>query len=70
MAQNIYLPVITPIIKSILGNKKTIAPFPAGISRTLLLVKTLIEQGKFNPVIDRELPFEEIIEVAGKNGYD
>ena len=31
MAQNIFLPLITPIIKPMIGNKKTIFPFPTDI---------------------------------------
>jgi NADPH:quinone reductase-like Zn-dependent oxidoreductase len=62
MAQNIYLPLITPIIKSLIGNKKTVAPFPVDIRGSLLLIKQLIETGKFKTVIDREYQFEQIIE--------
>jgi NADPH:quinone reductase-like Zn-dependent oxidoreductase len=31
MSQNLLLPVITPIIKPLLGNKKTVGPFPRDI---------------------------------------
>lgn len=62
LAQNIYLPLITPVIKPLLGNRKTIFPYPANIKRSLLLVKNLIEQGKFKAVIDKEYPLERIIE--------
>ena len=62
MAQNLFLPLITPIIKPMLGNKKTIFPLPTDIRASLLLIKTLMEQGKFNAVIDREYPLEEIVE--------
>ena len=62
MAQNIFLPLITPIIKPMIANKKTIFPMPVDIRKSLLLIKSLIEQGKFRAVIDREFPLEQIVE--------
>jgi len=62
MAQNIVLPLITPIIKPFIGNKKTIFPVPSDIKGSVLLVKKLIEEGKFNTVIDRKYPLEQIVE--------
>ena len=61
MAQNIFLPLITPVIKSLIGNKKTIFPNPTDIRGSILLIKKLIEEGKFNAVIDREYTLEEIV---------
>ena len=60
MAQNIFLPLITSIIKPILGNKKTIFPFPVDIPASLRLINKLITEGKFKAVIDRTYPLEQI----------
>ena len=62
MAQNIFLPIITPIIKPMIGNKKTVFPIPTDIRGSILLIKKIIEQGKFKAVIDRKYPLEQIVE--------
>ena len=62
MAQNIFLPVITPVIKPLIGNKKTASPIPVDVGRSLRLIKELIELGKFKSVIDREFTLEQIID--------
>jgi NADPH:quinone reductase-like Zn-dependent oxidoreductase len=62
MAQNVFLPLITPVIKPMIGNKKTIFPRPTDIRGSILLIKKLMEQGKFKAVIDTKYPFEQIIE--------
>ena len=62
MAQNMFLPFITPVIKPLIGNKKTIFPFPTDIRGSVLLVKKLMEAGKFEAVIDRTYPLEQIVE--------
>jgi len=62
MAQNIFLPLITPIIKPLIGNKRTVFPIPTDIRGSIFLIKKLIEQGKFKAVIDRKYPLEQIVE--------
>lgn len=62
MAQNIFLPLVTPILKPLIGHKKTIFPAPSNIRRSLLQIKHMMEQGKFRAVIDRQLPLEQIVE--------
>ncbi len=58
MAQNLFFALITPII----GNKKVIFPLPTDCRGSVLLIKKLIEEGKFKAVIDRKYPLEQIIE--------
>jgi NADPH:quinone reductase-like Zn-dependent oxidoreductase len=62
LAQNVFLQLITPIIKPMIGNKKTAFPLPTDIKRTVLLIKKLIEEGNFEAVIDRKYPLEQIVE--------
>lgn len=62
MAQNIFLPIITPIVKPMIGNKKTIFPMPTDVKGSIQLIKKLIESEKFKAVIDREYSFEDIVD--------
>ncbi|MCH8033779.1 MAG: NAD(P)-dependent alcohol dehydrogenase [Bacteroidetes bacterium] len=56
MAQNLFFAIITPMM----GSKKVIFPIPTDTRGSILFIKKLIEQGKFNSVIDREYPLEQI----------
>jgi NADPH:quinone reductase-like Zn-dependent oxidoreductase len=62
MAQNIYLPLITLVIKPLIRNTKTVFPVPTDVRGSVLLIKNLMEQGKFKPVIDRKYKLEQIVE--------
>ncbi len=56
MSQNIFLALLTPLF----GAKKVRFPIPFDIKRSVLMVKELMEEGKFTPVIDREYTLEEV----------
>jgi NADPH:quinone reductase-like Zn-dependent oxidoreductase len=62
MGQNIFLPLVTPFIKPLIGHKKTIFPLPTDVHGSLSLVRKLMKEGRFKAVIDREFPLEQIVE--------
>lgn len=62
MGQNLFLPLITPLIKPLIGNKKAVFPLPTDIPGSLALIKRLMAEGRFTPIIDREFPLENIVE--------
>lgn len=45
-----------------MATKKTVFPIPTDIRGSLLLIRKLIEEGKFRAVIDRKYPLEQIVE--------
>ena len=55
-AENLYLPLLT----ALRGGKKVRFPFPLDIKGSLTLVRDLVEQGKFRPLIDRTYRLDEI----------
>ena len=62
MSQNLFLPLLTPLIRPLLKNRKTVFPVPVDIKGSLFLVKELIQQGKFKAVIDRSFLLEQIVD--------
>lgn len=56
MAQNLFFTLST----SIFGKKKVIFPIPKDTKASLKYIKDLVEEGKFQAVIDRIYPIEEI----------
>lgn len=56
--ENIFFAMFTPW----LGSKKVIFPIPSKIKDSVLLVKRLIEEGKYQAVIDRKYPLNETVE--------
>jgi NADPH:quinone reductase-like Zn-dependent oxidoreductase len=62
LAQNIYLPLITSLIKPLLGGRKTVFPVPVNLPGSLRLVKRLMEEGEFKAVIDKTFSLENIVE--------
>ncbi|MHC3994045.1 NAD(P)-dependent alcohol dehydrogenase [Thiomicrolovo sp. ZZH C-3] len=60
--QNLYLPLITPLLAPFLKQRRCIFPTPYDVPATLTLLRRLRETGKFRALIDRRYAFEEIIE--------
>ena len=58
MAQNIFFALITPLF----GKKKVKFPLPVNAKGSVLFIKKLIVERKFNTVIDRKYSLEQIID--------
>jgi NADPH:quinone reductase-like Zn-dependent oxidoreductase len=58
MVQNPFFALVTPFI----GDKKVIFPIPSDCKRSVLLIKKITEEGKYNAVIDRKFPLEGIVD--------
>jgi len=46
------------------GDKRVVLPVPKYTKQDVLLVKSLIEAGKYRPVVDRVYPLEEVVEAT------
>ncbi|MCB9080440.1 MAG: NAD(P)-dependent alcohol dehydrogenase [Lewinellaceae bacterium] len=56
--QNLILPLLT----ALKGGKRVVFPVPGNIPRSITFISELLEKGKFNPVIDRKYPLQQISE--------
>ena len=56
MAQNLFFALMRPVMR----NKKVVFPVPTNIRRSVELVKKLLEESRFKPVIDRKYPLNDI----------
>ena len=54
--ENLYLPLVTRLR----AGQRVRFPFPANVPGSLALVRSLLEQGKFRPVIDRTYGLEDV----------
>jgi len=57
-SENIFLSIFTPLM---LG-KRVKFPLPINVSRSIKTITTIIEEGKYKPLIDKIYPFEEIFD--------
>jgi NADPH:quinone reductase-like Zn-dependent oxidoreductase len=55
---NIFLAIITPLF----GGKKVVFTPPKNVKTGISFIKGLVEQGSFRAVIDRNYPFDKIVE--------
>jgi len=62
MIQNLFFAIITAMFGSLPGQagKKVKFPYPPNIMRSVLLIKQLIEEGKYRSVIDRSYTLEQV----------
>ena len=55
-SENLYLPLVTPLR----AGPQVRFPYPANVADSLALVRSLLEQSKFRPVIDRTYRLEDL----------
>lgn len=58
MSQNPFLALVTPLF----GGKKVLFPLPTINKEDVKFLKSLVETGKYKPVIDRHYPLEQIVD--------
>ncbi|MCP3930018.1 MAG: NAD(P)-dependent alcohol dehydrogenase [Bacteroidetes bacterium] len=63
MSQNVFFSLITKIFGKMPGQsgKQVKFPYPPNIMRSVILIKKLIEEGKFKSVIDKSYSLEQIV---------
>ncbi|MGK0364556.1 MAG: NADPH:quinone reductase-like Zn-dependent oxidoreductase [Saprospiraceae bacterium] len=54
--ENPFLALIAPFM----GSKKVIFPIPGDVKKSIIIMKELLSEGKFKPVIDREYALDDI----------
>jgi NADPH:quinone reductase-like Zn-dependent oxidoreductase len=57
-SQNLFLPLLTRFF----GNKKVVFPVPFNVKRSLQTMKKLLQEGRYQPLIDRHYALEDIQE--------
>ena len=63
MAQNMFLPLLTPLLGLFPGGRKTKFPLPLDIQASLKLAAKLVEEGKYSPLIDEKTyAFDRIVD--------
>jgi len=60
LSQNILLALLTPLF----GGRKVLFPIPKDSKEDIVIIKELIEAGRYKAVIDRTYSFEQIIEAT------
>ena len=57
-AENVYLALVTPIF----GGKKVLFPIPIIKKEDVIFLKSLVENGEYKPLLDRQYSLEQIVE--------
>lgn len=60
MAQNLYLPLLTPLLKLFFRGKRPIFPNPYNLPGCMKRLRERMEAGSYRPLIDRSYPLEQI----------
>lgn len=57
-SENIFLALITPLFKG----RKVLFPLPTISKEDIIFLKTLVESGKYKPLVDRSYPLDQIVD--------